>query len=62
MSWTLPSVPTTIAPSHSLSNLSTFSSMQRPSPYPIGDIDNQLMDQALIGSGKKRIKNKLPKV
>lgn len=45
-------VPATTAPSPSPSNLSTVSSMQRPSPYPIGDIDDELMDEALIGSGE----------
>ena len=45
-------VPATTAPSPSPSNLSTASSIQRPSPYPIGDIDDELMDEALIGSGE----------
>ena len=34
------------------SNHSTNSSIQRPSPYPIADIDDELMDEALVGSNE----------
>ena len=34
------------------SNLSTNGSMHRASPYPIADIDDDLMDEALVGSNE----------